>query len=66
MQSTIQIGYWPGALALQFVIHKHRHASQPLYLCFGALQPVYDKVHWHLFLGLLHVTMLLTSKYVTA
>ena len=39
--------------SLQHVIDKHRHANQPLYLCFVDLKSVYDKVLWYLLWGLL-------------
>ena len=41
------------AFALQHVIAKHRHAHQPLYLCFVDLKSAFDKVQWHLLGGLL-------------
>ena len=59
LRSSTQTGYRPQfvsihpAFALQHVIDKHRHASQPLYLCF--LESAYDKVQWHLLWGLLGV-----------
>ena len=59
LQSSTQTGYGPQlgiihpAFALQHVIDKHRHANQPLYLCFVDLTSAYDKVQWHLLWGLL-------------
>ena len=59
LRSSTQTGYRPQlgtihpAFALQHVIDKHRHASQPLYLCFVDLKSAYDKVQWHLLWGLL-------------
>ncbi len=52
LRSTTQTGYRPElgtihpAFALQHVTDKHRHASQPLYLCFVDLKSAYDKVQW--------------------
>ena len=43
----------PPCHALQHVIDKHRHARQPLYLCFVDLKSAYDKDQWHLLWGLL-------------
>lgn len=59
LRSSTQTGYRPElgtihpAFALQHVIDKHRHASQPLYLCFVDLRSAYDKVQWQLLWGLL-------------
>ena len=59
LHSPTQAGYRPelGTLhqgfALQHVIDKHRHAKQPLYLCFVDLKSAYDKVQWHLLWQLL-------------
>ena len=59
LRSSTQTGYRPQlgtihpAFALQHVIDKHKHASQPLYLCFVDLKSAYDKVQWHLLWGLL-------------
>ena len=54
LRSPTQAGYRPQlgtmhqAFALQHVVDKHRHAKQPLYLCFVDLKSAYDKVQWHL------------------
>ena len=54
LRSPTQTGYRPDlgtihqAFALQHVIDKHRHAKQPLYLCFVDLKSAYDKVQWPL------------------
>ena len=59
LQSSTQTGCCPQlgtihpAFALQHVIDKHRHASQPHYLCFVDLKSAYDKVQWDLLWGLL-------------
>ena len=59
LQSSTQTGYRPQlgtihpAFALQHDNDKHRHASQPLYLCFVGLKSASDKVQWHLLWGLL-------------
>ena len=53
LRSPTQTGYRPElgtihqAFALQPVIDKHRHAKQPLYLCFVDLKSAYDRVQWH-------------------
>jgi len=57
LRSTTQTGYRPElgtlhpAFALQHVMDKHRHAGQPLYLCF---ESAYDNVQWQLLWSLLH------------
>ena len=48
-----QLGTIHPAFTLQYVIDKHKHANQPLYLCFVDLKSSYDKVQWHLLWGLL-------------
>ena len=59
LRSPTQTGYRPGlgtmhqAFALQHVVDKHKHAKQPLYLCFVDLKSAYDKVQWHLLWQLL-------------
>ena len=47
-----QLGTIHQAFALQHVFDKHRHAEQPLHVCFVDFKSAYDKVQrpllWHL------------------
>ena len=48
-----ELGTSHPAFALQHVIDKHRHAGEPLYLCFVDLKSAYEKVQWQLLWSLL-------------